>query len=245
MKVVAVIPARYGSTRFPGKPLALICDKPLLQWVIEGVQQSKAISKLIVATDDKRILDLAESLGVKAVMTASELPSGSDRVWAAVKSEDCDVVVNIQGDEPLITGDILDQLVDCFEQSSKLEMSTLAEEISPNEIDNSNIVKLITNKNNEAIYFSRFNMPYSRKEYTKGDNANLKHIGLYAYKKSFLKKFCEQSPVAIEESESLEQLRALYLGAKIKVIKVKHQFKGVDTLADAKDVEKIIRLRSH
>lgn len=244
MQVAAVIPARYGSTRFPGKPLALINNKPLLQWVVEGVGQSKSISKLIVATDDQRIEELCKNLNVEVVMTDSELPSGSDRVWSAIKNIDCDVVVNIQGDEPLITGQIIDKLVQPFRDEKSVEMATLAEALKSKDALNSNIVKLILNQNSEAIYFSRFNIPYSRVSNAESEGANLKHIGLYAYRKSFLKKFCEQSPVIIEKFESLEQLRALYLGAKIKVVKVEEFLKGVDTPDDAKEVEKILSSRS-
>lgn len=241
-QVCAVIPARYGSTRFPGKPLALIHNKPLLQWVIEGVRSAKSIKQLIVATDDTRIESLCKELGVDVVMTDSDLPSGSDRVWAAIKSIDCDVVVNVQGDEPLITAELLDRLVAPFQKDPSLEMATLAEKLKMEDAKNSNIVKLILNKDDEAIYFSRFNIPYSKGSDFEG--ANLKHIGLYAYRKDFLKQFCNQEPVAIEKMESLEQLRALYMGARIKVILVQQLLKGVDTPEDAKQVEKILSSRS-
>ena len=240
--VCAVIPARYGSTRFPGKPLALIHNKPLLQWVIEGVRSAQSISHLIVATDDSRIESLCKELGVDVVMTDSDLPSGSDRVWAAIKDKDCDVVVNVQGDEPLITAELIDQLVAPFQKDSSLEMATLAEALKIEDAQNTNIVKLILNKDNEAIYFSRFNIPYSKGSDLEG--ANLKHIGLYAYRKDFLEQFCNQQPVAIEKMESLEQLRALYMGARIKVIMVQQLLKGVDTPEDAKQVEKILNSRS-
>ncbi|MCH2534372.1 MAG: 3-deoxy-manno-octulosonate cytidylyltransferase [Bdellovibrionales bacterium] len=242
MQVCAVIPARYGSTRFPGKPLALIHNKPLLQWVIEGVRSAQCLDHLIVATDDSRIESLCQDLEVDVVMTDSDLPSGSDRVWAAVKNINCDVVVNVQGDEPLITAELIDQLVAPFQKDAGLEMATLAESLKPEDAQNSNVVKLILNKESEAIYFSRFNIPYSKNSDLLG--ANLKHIGLYAYKKEFLKHFCNQKPVAIEKMESLEQLRALYMGARIKVISVQQFLKGVDTPEDAKQVEKILSSRS-
>jgi len=244
MQIVGVIPARYGSRRFPGKPLAMIGSKPLLQWVIEGAKQSQKINKIIVATDDDRICQLVETLGEQCVMTSSDLPTGSDRVWSAVKDMNADVVVNIQGDEPLIDGPTLDALVEPFFTNEHLEMATLAKPISVSDLENKNTAKILLNKNSEAIYFSRFPIPYSRD--TIGEEQDIccvKHIGIYAYQKGFLKQFCAQPPVAIEAGESLEQLRALYLGAKIKVIQVNHESWGVDHPEDIERVKKKLKDR--
>tara|TARA_B100000749_G_scaffold28537_1_gene20057 strand:- start:51715 stop:52455 length:741 start_codon:yes stop_codon:yes gene_type:complete len=231
MQIVGVIPARFGSQRFPGKPLTNIGSKPLLQWVIEGAEQSQKLDKIVVATDDQRIFDLVESLGRTAIMTPSDLPTGSDRVWLAASGMEADVVVNIQGDEPLISGDILDALVEPFE-TSKVDMSTLGRSINEEELNHQNTAKIVLNKKNEALYFSRHPIPYSRGDVPVENLCCLKHIGIYAYTKKFLKEFCEQPPVSMEMAEGLEQLRALYLGAKIKVVKVDHDSWGVDTPED-------------
>lgn len=238
MKVIGVIPARYGSTRFPGKPLALIAGKPLLQWVIEAAKKSKLMDNLIVATDDDRIMKLAEDCNVDVVMTDTNLPSGTDRIWAAVKNEQFDIAINIQGDEPLLTGEVLDTLIQSMIDNPQSEMATLGHPFqSLKDIENPNVVKIVLNHNSEAIYFSRLPIPYSRgKEFS--ESANLQHVGLYGYRKPFLKKFCETPAQDLELQESLEQLRALYLGAKIQVTSVDYETRGVDTPEDVLIVER-------
>lgn len=237
MKVLGVIPARFGSQRFPGKPLANIAGKPLLQWVIEASKTSKKIDEVIVATDDERIAALAKSCGVEAVMTDSNLPSGTDRVWAAIKDRSFDLVINIQGDEPLLKGEILDTLVQSMIDNPECEMATLGHKFTNKDnISNPNVVKIVTNKNNEAIYFSRFAIPYSRTNEI-SSTANLQHIGLYGYRKSFIKIFCNTPAQELELAEGLEQLRALYLGAKISVTEVTYETRGVDSPDDIKFVE--------
>lgn len=242
-QIIGVIPSRYGSTRFPGKPLALIHGKPLLQWVVEGVQNSKRIKKFLLATDDSRIADFASNLfeNLQVVMTDTQLETGTDRVWQACQKEDCDVVVNIQGDEPLVNGELLDQLCQPFYVDSP-DMTTLAREFNDwQEIDSMNTAKVVTDHKDRAIYFSRHPIPYSRMEKTgKISPSCLKHIGLYAYQKKFLERFCAQEPILIEKAEGLEQLRALYLGAKIQVVTVESESCGVDTPDDIARVEKII-----
>ena len=242
MKIVAVIPARHGSTRFPGKPLASLLGKPLIQWTIEGAKKSKIISDLIVATDDERIAKVAQACGVQVVMTDSELPTGSDRIHAAIQGRNCDVVVNVQGDEPLVTGQLIDSLAHAFIDDSNLDMATLAHPIGDEELQSVNSVKVVLNHKDEALYFSRYAIPYSR--VSAGEMGHhegcLKHIGMYAYTKNFLKTFCETPAPIIEKAESLEQLRALYLGAKIKVIRVKEASLGVDTPEDLQRLEKLL-----
>ena len=242
MKIVGVIPARYGSTRFPGKPLVDLLGRPLIQWTIEGSQKSKLLSDLIVATDDDRIKKAAEAVGVKVAMTPSELPTGSDRIHAAIQNIDCDIVVNIQGDEPLVTGELIDRLAQVFIDDPNLDMATLAHPISDEELESPNAVKVVLNHKDEALYFSRFPIPYSRSKAAEmgSHEGCLKHIGMYAYTKKFLKKFCETPPAFIEKAESLEQLRALYLGAKIKVVRVKEASLGVDTPEDLVRLEKLL-----
>ncbi len=242
MKIVGVIPARFGSTRFPGKPLVNLKGRPLIQWTVEGAKKSKLLSEVIVATDHEGIKAAAEAVGVKVVMTDSDLPTGSDRIHAAIKDVSCDVVVNIQGDEPLVTGELIDRLAQVFVDDPKMDMATLAHPISAEELQSMNSVKVVTNCRDEALYFSRYPMPYSRLSPQEAGSMDgcLKHIGMYAYSKNFLKQFCEAPPALIEKAESLEQLRALYLGAKIKVIRVKEASIGVDTPEDLARLEKLL-----
>lgn len=242
MKIVGVIPARYGSTRFPGKPLVPLKGRPLIQWTIDGAKKSKLLQDLIVATDDERIKAAAEQVGAQVVMTDSDLPSGSDRIYAAIQNIACDVVVNVQGDEPLVTGELIDRLAQVFIDDPQMDMATLAHPLSDEELKSPNAVKVVLNCRDEALYFSRYAIPYSRttaQELGTFDGC-LKHIGMYAYSKKFLKQFCEAPPALIEKAESLEQLRALYLGAKIKVIRVKEASLGVDTPEDLARLEKLL-----
>ncbi|MCB0343106.1 MAG: 3-deoxy-manno-octulosonate cytidylyltransferase [Pseudobdellovibrionaceae bacterium] len=245
MRIVGVIPARYGATRFPGKPLVKIAEKPLLQWVIEGARQSKKLDEVIVATDHSEIQELCRGLSCEVVMTDPDLPSGSDRVWATVKDASCDVVVNIQGDEPLISGDWIDQLVTPFENDPALAMATLGRPLKPGDLESSTTAKIVINKKGEAIYFSRFPIPYSRNDAEHFPEGCLKHIGMYAFSKSFLKEFCGQPPTVIEQAEGLEQLRALYLGARIHVVPVNYESWGVDTPEDVKKIESILKGASY
>lgn len=238
MKFIAVIPARYASTRFPGKPLAKINGREMLAWTIEGTKKSNKVDRVVVATDHEEIYSLAEREGAEAIMTPSDLPTGTDRVWAAAKGQDVDVVINVQGDEPLIDGGILDLLAEAF-SDPQVEMATLGREIkSDEELHSETTAKIVLDKNDYALYFSRFAIPFSReKELSEGA---LKHIGIYAYRSSFLEKFCNESPCLLEKKEGLEQLRALYLGAKIKVIKVDSDSWGVDVPKDIDKIEKIM-----
>ncbi|MEO0337046.1 MAG: 3-deoxy-manno-octulosonate cytidylyltransferase, partial [Pseudomonadota bacterium] len=162
LKVVAVIPARFASTRFPGKPLAKIKGKPMLQWVVEAAKNCSSLSKVIVATDHGPIFELAESLGVQAAMTAESLPTGTDRVFAATLNEECDVVVNIQGDEPLLKPQHLESLISPFQEDPSLDMSTLCGDLPTGDLESRDVVKVVRAKSGEALYFSRFPIPYSR-----------------------------------------------------------------------------------
>jgi 3-deoxy-manno-octulosonate cytidylyltransferase (CMP-KDO synthetase) len=241
MKALGVIPSRYGSTRFPGKPLKMIAGKPLLAWVVEAAQKSKELSDLVVATDHEEIAALARRLGVKVSMTESDLPSGTDRVWQVARHQDAEVVLNIQGDEPLLQAELLDVLVRVFREKPAVEMATLARTFQSREdLESPNTAKVLLNEKGEAIYFSRFPIPYSRLAY--GDSAvpketALKHIGIYGFRKDFLREFCQRPSSAIERAEGLEQLRALSLGAKIQVIQVDYESWGVDTPQDVAKVE--------
>lgn len=240
MRFLGVIPARYGSTRLPAKPLLHISGKPLLQWVIEGAQQATTLTELVVATDHPEIAALAKKCGVEAIMTAPEIPSGSDRVWAAAREKQADVILNIQGDEPLLKGAWIDKLIAPFHTDSKLQMGTLAHPIEESELSSPSVVKVILSKEGNGIYFSRHAIPYTRQTFQESPNLCLKHIGLYAYRKDFLKTFCETPPTALEKAESLEQLRALYLGATIRVIPIDALSIGIDTPDDVKAVSSIL-----
>lgn len=240
MKTIAVIPARYGSTRFPGKPLVTLKGKPILQWVVEGTRTSSLIENVFVATDDVRIQDLCKKINVDCLMTPVDCPTGTDRLFEATRGLDFDVVLNIQGDEPLIGKDHIDPLVRAFLNEPSLDMATLAHSLSVADLENKNAVKVITNARDEAIYFSRFAIPYSRQDFVP-DGPALKHIGLYAFSKSFLQHFCLAPQSQIEKFESLEQLRALYLGAKIKVLRIQKPTYGVDTPEDLQKLEAMLK----
>ncbi len=241
MKIAAVIPSRFGSTRFPGKPLVRIAGKPLLQWVIEGAKTAKSINDLIVATDHEEIATIAKKAGAQAVMTDPDLPSGSDRVWAAIKERPIDVVLNIQGDEPLVSGDLLDTLTAPFFKDAGLEMATLGRTPQSGDLESRHTAKIVLNERREAIYFSRFPIPYSRIDAPSSGAVCLKHIGIYAFRKSFLERFCKHGPTPLELAEGLEQLRALYLGARIKVVQVEHDSLGVDVPDDVKKLEALLK----
>ncbi|MES3036541.1 MAG: 3-deoxy-manno-octulosonate cytidylyltransferase [Bdellovibrionota bacterium] len=237
-----MIPARYGSTRFPGKPLVSLAGKPLIQWVIEGARTSQKLTEIIVATDHDGIAKAARDVGCRAVMTDSNLPSGSDRIYQAIKDLDCDVVINIQGDEPLINKSWIDPVVDVFTKDPKALMATMAHPLSEEDFNSPNSVKVILDENSDAIYFSRFQIPFSKEKPSSFPTTDvLKHVGIYGYRKSFLKDFCSHKVTHLERAESLEQLRALAMGAKIRVVPTTHATMGVDTPEDLIKVEKIIQ----
>ena len=240
MKIIGVIPARFASTRFPGKPLEKLKGRALIEWVIEGAQKSKLLSSLTVATDDHRIEAAVKKIGIPVIMTPSECATGSDRIFAATQKLTYDAVINIQGDEPLIDQTYIDPLAQAFLENKGLDMATLAHALEPSDVENKNAVKVIINAANEAIYFSRFSIPYSRELFSKGDKTALKHIGLYGFTKSFLQKFCSTPQTDLERCESLEQLRALYLGARIKVLEVEKPTYGVDTPEDLRKLEALL-----
>jgi len=231
MKIIGVIPARYDSTRFPGKPLVNINGKPMIQHVWESTKKSKLINELYVATDDKRIFDAVTGFGGNAVMTSKKHKSGSDRIGEVLKNIECGIVVNIQGDEPFINPLNIDKSIKPLLQNKSIQVSTLCTPIKQEEdIYNPNVVKAVTDKNGFALYFSRFGIPFNR------DMANniiyYKHIGLYVYRKSYLLKLIELKPTKLERAEKLEQLRILESGGKIIVIVTKIDSQSVDTKAD-------------
>lgn len=244
-RVVAVIPARFASTRFPGKPLEKIAGLEMIAWVIRGAKTSKLLSDIWVATDDERIQAVALREKVRVAMTDSNLPSGTDRIWAAIQNVDCEIVVNIQGDEPLVSSAWIDALAEPLIEESNLEMATLAHPLTFEELESRNSVKVVVDQKSNALYFSRYAIPYSRDNARDGElRGALKHIGMYGYRKSFLQSFCAAPQAEIEKAESLEQLRALYLGAKIRVVPVQERSLGVDTPDDIKKVEEFLKTKS-
>ena len=237
MKIGCVIPARFGSTRLPGKPLADIAGKPMIQRVYERVTNAKKPEVFIVATDDQRVYDAVQSFGGTVVMTDANHPTGTDRLAEVVQQyTDLDVIINVQGDEPMIDANLIDQLAELFESDDALQMATVATPLLEEEYDEPSAVKVILNKRNDAMYFSRSLIPYPRHDFV---NTPLKHIGIYAYRRQFLLDYAKMEPTTAEQTESLEQLRALENGFAIRVITTDKRFVGVDTPEDLARVNAI------
>ena len=243
MKIIGVIPARYASTRFPGKPLALIGGKPLIQHVVEHCQKAKSLSEVIVATDDARIWEVAQNFA-RVEMTRPEHPSGSDRIAEVAARCDCDAVVNIQGDEPLIDPAVIDAVATAL---NSCEMSTAATHIQhPAEYDNPNVVKVVVNAAGRALYFSRRTIPFLREAASRSAPEQLaafpflKHLGIYGYQRETLLRLVKFPVSPLENAEKLEQLRALENGIQIAVVKVDYDSVGVDVPEDVGRVEKIL-----
>jgi 3-deoxy-manno-octulosonate cytidylyltransferase (CMP-KDO synthetase) len=249
-KISAVIPARYGSTRFEGKPLADILGKPMIQYVYEGVCQSKLIDEVIVATDDQRIIEVVKSFGGKAIMTSPTHFTGTDRVAEVAKKLKSEIIVNVQGDEPLIKGDIIDNAIRPLLTDDTLQLSTLMTRIEEvRDWLNPHIVKVVADQKNFALYFSRSPIPFPRElqigrleSNPFGTNRPLpkrvfKHIGVYVFRRKFLLQFSKMKPTPLEKLEKLEQLRALENGYRIKVTHVNYEPLCVDTPEDIQKIE--------
>jgi 3-deoxy-manno-octulosonate cytidylyltransferase (CMP-KDO synthetase) len=239
MNIVGVIPARYASTRLPGKPLAQIGDKPMIQRVYERASKSTLLGRVIVATDDKRVKKACKKFDAEVYLTSSELPSGTDRVAAVARehAKDADVVVNIQGDEPFIPPQMIDQAVEPLIFDPTVVMATLAKPIHDVEsLGSPSIVKVVFDYENYALYFSRSPIPFIRDQHRFGEllRANLfhRHVGLYVYRREALFEFTEIEPTDLERAEALEQLRALEHGVKIKVVETEYESLAVDTPED-------------
>jgi 3-deoxy-manno-octulosonate cytidylyltransferase (CMP-KDO synthetase) len=234
--IVGIIPARYQSTRLPGKPLRDIAGKPMIQWVVEGAKTSALLDRVLVATDDERIYRAVTDFGGEAVMTSPNHPTGTDRLAEVAANLNCDLVVNIQGDEPLINGETIDQVIRPLVEDPAIPMGTaMLRETDLAVLQDPSVVKVVPDHAGFAMYFSRSLIPYPRHE-----ASFFRHIGLYVYRRDFLLKY-QKMPIALaEQAESLEQLRALYYGYKIKVAEVSGTFLGVDTLEDLEKVRKIV-----
>ena len=239
MRTLCVIPARYASTRLPGKPLADICGKPMICRVLERASRAQKPEKVIVATDDERIYDAVRAEGGEALLTRADHPTGTDRLAEVAEAyPEVDLIVNVQGDEPLIEPSVIDDLIAPFEMDENLPMATVmvrmedaAEQLNPNN------VKVIVDKLGYALYFSRSLVPYPRA----AASPVYKHIGIYAYRRDFLLRYARLEPTPLERAESLEQLRALENGYGIRVLETDCRFVGVDTPEDLALVNKIYR----
>ena len=238
--VIGVIPARYGSTRFPGKVIFPILGKPLIQWVYENARKSPLLDDVLVATDDERVMEVVKTFGGTAVMTSEGHISGTDRIWEAVKAKDVDIVVNIQGDEPLIQPESIDNLVKPLLEHDDILITTLAFEAEDSDqFNDPNIVKVVLDEEGYALLFSRAPVPFDR------DRLNPikwhKHQGIYAYRKHFLEWFAAAPAGILERIEKLEQLRVLEKGFEIKVILAEQDSFGVDVPGDVDEVEKRLK----
>ncbi|HUI31524.1 MAG TPA: 3-deoxy-manno-octulosonate cytidylyltransferase [Candidatus Acidoferrales bacterium] len=248
LKTVAIIPARYASTRFPGKPLTHIAGTPMIQHVYERVSAAKKVDDVFVATDDKRIAESVSNFGGKFVMTPSALKSGTDRCAAAAKKIKADVVVNVQGDEPVISPKTIDAVISVLLKSRENVVSTAAVPIHNNDaIFSENTVKVVVDRNGDALYFSRSAIPFLRGvhqgNYSKGYRF-LKHLGIYVYRNSFLQKLTGLKETPLETAEKLEQLRVLENGYKIKVAIVDEDTISVDVPSDIIAVEDFLSSQS-
>lgn len=231
MKVLCVIPARYASTRLPGKPLSMIAGKPMIQHVYERACQAQLPDEVVVATDDELVEKAVLDFGGKAVMTSPDHPSGTDRLAeVALMYPDVDVIVNVQGDEPMIPPEVIDRLAEAFNGDADLNMATMKVVMNEEDYENPAAVKVVTDQQGYALYFSRSLMPYPRNK-PEGFKV-FKHVGIYAYRRNFLLKYAALAPTPLEKAESLEQLRALENGYKIKVLESDFQGIGVDTPED-------------
>lgn len=239
--ILGVLPARWGSTRFPGKPLHRIAGKPLIQHVWERCQRCSGLDEIIVATEDARIVEAVAGFGGKAVMTSPEHPTGTDRIAEALRSlPRATHIVNIQGDEPLIDPALIDELAATIAGDPSLDMATAANPLDPQDpaVRDPNVVKVVTALDGRALYFSRSPLPYFRNAVD--GLPVLRHKGIYAYSRSFLERFVTWPPSPLERAESLEQLRALENGASIKVLITGDTSPGVDTPEQALEIERIL-----
>jgi 3-deoxy-manno-octulosonate cytidylyltransferase (CMP-KDO synthetase) len=238
-KAVALIPCRYESSRFPGKPLALLLGKSMIQRVYEGIRQAKLVDRVIIATDDEKILRTAEAFGAEATMTSPGHSTGTERVAEVARKLEVPLIINVQGDEPLVTGEMVDALVRSL-QDERMPMASLMAKVHDlNLIDDPNIVKVAVDKQGTALYFSRAPLPYRASDFF------YQHIGVYAFQRKFLLKFVKMGRSRFEEAEKLEQLRALENGYKIRMVEVAQATLSVDTPEDIIKVENYMKTREN
>jgi 3-deoxy-manno-octulosonate cytidylyltransferase (CMP-KDO synthetase) len=243
MNVIGIIPARYHSTRLEGKPLVDILGRPMIQHVYEGARRSASLREVIVATDDTRIQRVVEGFGGKAVLTSGSHPTGTDRVAEVARALEADVVVNIQGDEPFIQPGMIDEVVAPLAQNPDIPLCTSMHEVTDREdFSNPNVVKVVVDRAGFALYFSRSLIPYPRN--AEGHRV-FEHIGIYAYRRDFLLEFAQLAPTPLERSESLEQLRALEHGRRIRVVLTRQPYipLSVDTPEDLEKARALAKER--
>lgn len=239
--VLAVIPARMGAQRFPGKPLALISGKPLVQRVWEAAKAARRVTKVIVATDSEKIARVVRAFGGEAAMTSPKCPSGTDRVAQVARSSRAGIIVNVQGDEPLLTPSTVDKVVEALQQDDSAVMSTAVRKVeNEREWRDPNAVKAVLDRMNYALYFSRAPIPWHRGPEPLRHAPRWIHLGIYGFRRGFLFRFAALSPTVLELEEKLEQLRALEHGCAIKAVVVPQMTCAVDRPADVRKVERIL-----
>ena len=243
MNILCVIPARYSSTRLPGKPLAMIAGKPMIQRVYEQAKKAKRPNAVLVATDHELVYQAVQAFGGQVMMTSPDHPTGTDRLAEVAKEHpEAEIIINVQGDEPLIAPEVIDLLAGAFDGEPELNMATLMTEMDKGEYNLPSAVKVVTSLTGYALYFSRSLLPYPRNNKLPGGSLPVhKHIGIYAYRRDFLLKYAALEPTPLEQTESLEQLRALEHGYKIKVLKTDFKSIGVDTPEDLEKVNEYFR----
>ena len=242
MKIACIIPSRYASTRLPGKPLRMIAGQTLIHRVYNRAILAKSPDIVVVATDHRDIAEEVESFGGRVVMTAVNHPTGTDRLAeVAEQLADYDIIVNVQGDEPFIDPDVIDRLAKMLTEHESLDMVTAAAPLKKEEYQDASAVKVVVNRGGEALYFSRALIPYPREDFAMPP---LKHIGVYAYRRSFLLTYAKTEQTPLEKTESLEQLRALETGHKIGVIRIETEDIGIDTEEDLKKANEFFKRRN-
>lgn len=244
MSIIGVIPSRYGSTRLPGKSLIHLCGKPLVQWVYERARLAKKLDRVVIATDDQRIAEAVKKFGGEFVMTRADHPTGTDRIAEAVAGTDANVIINIQGDEPLIDPALIDRLADTMREDESWDMATAATPITRKEdLESPAVVKAVWGDAGQALYFSRSLIPHPRDADAGGtEPMHWRHIGIYAYRRTALARFVAAPPGRLEQIEKLEQLRALSMGLRMKILQLPNDHGiGVDTPEDVPRAESLLR----
>ena len=238
MRVLAILPARYASTRLPGKPLLDLCGKPMIQRVYEAVQKASCVTDIVVATDDERIVQAVNAFGGRACLTSPDCASGTDRLVEIARTEQADIYLNVQGDEPLVEPSSIEKLAQAMVDEPSLQMGTLCYPVSVEQAQNPNLVKVVRAHNGNALYFSRSPIPFPRSGGI--EPSYFGHLGIYAYRRDFLLNFGSLPYSPLENTEKLEQLRVLEAGIAIRVLEVKAMGPGVDTPEDLEEVRRIV-----
>lgn len=241
MKVIIVVPARYGSTRLPGKPLADLLGKPMIQHVVERAREVRSAQQVIVATDDERVIQAVKNFGGEALMTDPHHPSGTDRLVEVMGKVPGDLYVNLQGDEPLVRPGDIDTLIEGMRADPSVAVGTLCHPMSNEEARNPNMVKVVLTEKGDALYFSRAPIPYPRDG--EGEAHYLKHVGVYAYRREVLEQYGKLPQPMLEKAEKLEQLRLLYTGFKIRAYTVAPTGPGVDTPEGLEEVRQLLSVK--